>query len=160
MRYLIDTNVLIEARDRYYSFEMVPGFWVWLEAQHSEGILFSVTKVREELMGRKDDLEHWVKGLPTSFFLEPDGATFSAMGDLSDWATNHHNYRDLAVQTFLASADYVLAAHACAHGYTVVSQEEPAPDAKKSIKLPDACNAIGVNCLQTFRWLRECQPRF
>ena len=30
--YLLDTNVFIEAKNRYYSFDLAPGFWEWLEA--------------------------------------------------------------------------------------------------------------------------------
>lgn len=32
--YLIDSNVLIEAKNRYYAFDIAPGFWTWLEQAH------------------------------------------------------------------------------------------------------------------------------
>lgn len=160
MTYLIDTNVLIEAKDRYYNFERVPAFWSWMEAEHEKGLLFSVAKVLTELSGRKDELERWAKKLPKGFFLQPDTATTKVMAHLTDWASNHHNYSDLAVQEFLDSADYVLVAHGCAHNFTVISQEQPAPDAKKRIKLPDACNSVDVEWLHTFAWLDVRKPRF
>lgn len=31
MTYLIDANVLIEAKNRYYAFDIAPGFWKWLD---------------------------------------------------------------------------------------------------------------------------------
>jgi len=158
--YLIDTNVLIEARDRYYSFEMVPGFWSWMEEQHESGELFTVINVRDELVGRKDDLETWIRDLPKTFFLQPDNETFLNMARLSEWSEHHPNFTSFAIQEFLDSADYVLAAHACAHGFTVISQEVSAPNSKARIKLPDACIELGVECLQTFDWLRRCKPRF
>lgn len=30
MAYLLDSNVLIEAKQRYYDFGVCPGFWEWL----------------------------------------------------------------------------------------------------------------------------------
>ena len=30
MMFLIDANVLIEAKNRYYAFDIAPGFWYWL----------------------------------------------------------------------------------------------------------------------------------
>lgn len=160
MKYLIDSNVFIEARDRYYSFEMVPGFWRWVEERHREGMFFSVTKVKDELIHRKDDLAEWVRALPEGFFLEPDSKTFESMALLSDWTDNHPTYNDLAVQEFLGSADYILAAHAHAHKFEVVSQEVAAPRSKTRVKLPDACDCLGVECRQTFDWLKRCEARF
>jgi hypothetical protein len=44
----------------------------------------------------------------------------------------------------MASADLKLIAHAMASGGTVVTREQPAPDSKKKIKIPDVCNAFQV----------------
>lgn len=30
--YLLDANVFIEAKNRYYGFDLAPGFWDWLDA--------------------------------------------------------------------------------------------------------------------------------
>ena len=45
-RYLIDSNVLIEAHRRYYGFDLCPGFWesiVWLHGQNRVHSLVLVT---------------------------------------------------------------------------------------------------------------------
>lgn len=31
MKYLVDANVLIKAKNRYYAFDIAPGFWKWLD---------------------------------------------------------------------------------------------------------------------------------
>ena len=31
MMFLVDSNVLIEAKNRYYAFDIAPGFWKWLD---------------------------------------------------------------------------------------------------------------------------------
>lgn len=35
--HLVDANVLIEAKNRYYAFDIAPGFWAWLEQGHRTG---------------------------------------------------------------------------------------------------------------------------
>ena len=58
------------------------------------------------------------------------------------WAVDPaRQYRQEAITKFLGSADYELIAHALAFGATVVTRERPAPDSKKKIKIPDACDA-------------------
>lgn len=49
MMFLLDANVLIEAKNRYYAFDIAPGFWRWLENAHSRGVACSIERVREEL---------------------------------------------------------------------------------------------------------------
>ena len=44
MKYLVDTNVLIEAKNRYYAFDIAPGFWKWLNQEHAQGTVFSQVK--------------------------------------------------------------------------------------------------------------------
>jgi len=46
-----------------------------------------------------------------------------------------------------------------ASGATVVTREQPAPDSKKKIKIPDACNAFGVNWTDPFSLYRTLGMR-
>ena len=46
MAYLLDTNVFIEAKNRYYSFEVCPGFWDWIVAENAAGHVFSILRSR------------------------------------------------------------------------------------------------------------------
>ncbi len=32
--YLLDANVFIDAKNRYYGFDIVPAFWDWLQQAH------------------------------------------------------------------------------------------------------------------------------
>jgi hypothetical protein len=38
MAYLVDADVLIEAKDRYYAFAFCPGFWDWLLSKRLPGL--------------------------------------------------------------------------------------------------------------------------
>lgn len=159
MTYLIDSNVFIQAKNEYYGFEIVPGFWTWLETAHAEGLIHTVPSVMQELMRIQDELSVWVKKLPATFVQHPDAATLASMATVSAWVQSS-KYTDLARQTFLGAADFHLVAHAYAHGLTIVTQEVSAPQAMASIKIPDACAALDVECRQTFRWLRAVGARF
>lgn len=48
--YLIDTNVLVEAKNRYYAFDIAPGFWAWLQQAHQQSHVCSIEPVRDELL--------------------------------------------------------------------------------------------------------------
>lgn len=48
--FLIDANILIEAKNRYYAFDIAPGFWVWLNQAHQVGVVCSIEAVRDELL--------------------------------------------------------------------------------------------------------------
>ena len=45
MKYLVDANVLIEAKNRYYAFDIAPGFWKWLNQAHAQGTVSSRVKI-------------------------------------------------------------------------------------------------------------------
>lgn len=68
MAYLLDSNVLISAKNLHYGFDFCPGFWEWLEQASAAGIVHSVEAVYNELVGGDDDLAKWAKD-HRSFFL-------------------------------------------------------------------------------------------
>jgi len=144
--YLLDSNIFIEAARTYYSPTISPDFWAWLATKHQEGALASVPEVRDEILdGKAGHLTSWVNGLSKSFWLTPDQQTVSSMAKLSAWTMDPaRQYLPAARSDFLSKADYFLVAAAHAGGHVVVTREQPAPDAKKRILIPDACLAMGV----------------
>lgn len=101
--------------------------------------------MKEEITAGSGDLVHWATALPSTFWLTDTEDVLSAMTDLAVWSTDpSKQYRQEAVDDFLASADLKLIAHALVTSSTLVTREQPAPDSKKSIKIPDACRAFGV----------------
>ncbi|MGH9131526.1 MAG: DUF4411 family protein [Acidimicrobiales bacterium] len=135
MTYLLDTNVFIEAKNRYYGLDFCPAFWEWLDQAHAAGVVSSIDKVATELTGQEDQLASWAGHRPRTFFLEADPALLPSLQVLSGWAIGA-GYKPAAVTTFLGGADYYLVAHAHGHNHIVVTQEVPAPPPSKSIKIP------------------------
>jgi hypothetical protein len=158
MPYLLDSDVLMEARKKHYGFDICPGFWDWIVAQHATGAVLSVEKVRDEIGAGNDVLVTWAASQPETFFASVDAATLSIFPRVSAWATGQ-NYTQGAAADFLQKADYYLVAHALAHRYTVVTHEVASASVNK-IKIPDACNGLGVQFINPFEMLRREKARF
>jgi hypothetical protein len=163
MAYLLDTNAFIEAKKRWYGFDICPGYWDWIDTAHSAGEVESLEAVRDELLAGNDDLSDWARARPGGFFVRLDDATLEAMSRLAEWV-RAQQYKPAAVTTFLESADYRLIAYAMTHGHTVVTLELPS-DARKRVKIPEPCVAFGVEYITPFVMLRRsgarliCDPR-
>ncbi|WP_257494733.1 DUF4411 family protein [Actinomyces wuliandei] len=83
--YLVDANVLIQAKNGYYAFDIAPGFWEWIDQAHDQGRVFSIDKVRDELFRGDDELSDWTKG-HRDFFHPVDQLTTPFFTPLSTWA--------------------------------------------------------------------------
>lgn len=63
--------------------------------------------------------------------------------------------RPEAVSEFATVADAYLVATAAAKGYTLVTNETVDPQCRRRVKIPDACNALGVRFCDLNTVLRE-----
>lgn len=158
MAYLLDANVLIQAKKLHYGLDFCPAFWEWLIEENTAGRAFSIEKVGDEIEAGGDELSDWARNRGPDFFLKPDTAMVGALARVSTWATSQ-GYEPAAVSTFLQVADYYLVAHALVHGHSVVTHEV-ASTSRKRIKIPDACIGLGVKCVTPFEMLRTSKARF
>jgi len=158
MAYLLDANIFIQAKNLHYSFDFCPAFWDWLDAGNNKGSVFSIEKVRDELIGGDDELAEWAKARGPKFFLPPDSAIVPSLSTVSTWAGDG-GYDSAAVSTFLQVADYYLVAHALAHQFVVVTHEIASNTVKK-IKIPNACINLSVKCMNPYEMLRTERARF
>lgn len=157
-RYLLDTNIFIQAKNLHYGFDFCPAFWEWLVEQNKTGRVASIDKVGDELQAGGDDLSDWTTARGKSFFLPPDDPVVPALRRVSAWATGQ-NYEPAAIATFLQVADYWLVAHALAHDFAVVTHEVPS-DSTRKIKIPNACIGLGLTCISPYEMLRRERARF
>ncbi|MFE6807194.1 DUF4411 family protein [Streptomyces sp. NPDC057681] len=156
--YLVDSNVLIEAKNRYYAFDIAPGFWAWLDHAYANAIVCSIEPVREELIHGGDELSDWARS-HHEFFRPMDDPATAHFAPLTQW-TYTRNYTAAAVQEFLTyAADFYLVAYARAHGHVLVTHEQPRPDSRRRVLIPDACDAMGVTYENTFSMLRSARAQ-
>jgi Domain of unknown function (DUF4411) len=158
--YLIDSNVLIQAKNGPYGFDFHPGFWEWLIDANTNGVLYSVAKVAEELRDGGDELADWVRDRDDSFFLAPDDRVVASLHACSQWVNGCGQYEPAAIATFLDdSADYYLVAHAHAHDHIVVTHER-AENSRLRVKIPNACAGMNVDCVNPFQMLSAVGVQF
>lgn len=164
MSYLIDSDVLITAKNSYYAFDLCPGFWNSLLAQHHTGQVHSLDRNRQELLqGRDDDeLVRWVHdSVPDNFFLSCNNAeVVSTYTEVMLWVQRSPQFHDAAKAKFATGADGWLVAYARVNGLTVVTLEESRPESRNQIKLPDVCIQFGVPYQNVFTMLRALQVQY
>ncbi|MCX7702018.1 MAG: DUF4411 family protein [Gemmataceae bacterium] len=162
--FYLDSDVFIAAKNTYYAFSICPGFWECLIHHHRAGRVFSIDQVqRELLLGREtEDLVQWVKNdLPAGFFLQTnDKEVKDAYEEIMLWVQRNPQYEDAAKAKFATEADGWLVAYARVHLGIVVTNEQPRPNSKSRILLPDVCAQFGVKYHNTFVMLKELKARF
>ncbi len=162
--YLLDSDVFIAAKNSYYAFAICPGFWDSLIYHNGAGNVCSIDRVRGELLaGRKtEDLVQWVKEqLPSAFFLDTEEETVTdAYGQVMLWMQRNAQYSDPAKAKFATEADGWLVAYAMVHCLTVITNEQPRPQSRNRILLPDVCNQFNVTYKDTFAMLHALAVRY
>ena len=107
--YLLDSDVFITAKNKYYAFDICPGFWKSLIHHSKQGRIHSIDRVRNEIpSGRKtEDLVQWVsKKLPSGFFFNADNEKVaSAFSNVMLWIQQSSQYYDHAKAKFATGAD-------------------------------------------------------
>lgn len=159
MIYMLDTNVFLNAKERYYGFETAPGFWDWLDHAHDLGKVCSNVSVYSEIVipGKPlDDVGRWAAKRLDSFFLPLPADLTEMSGHISRWAQSKHKKHQYT--EFSRGADQNLIMHANAGGFVVVTHETKSRPRKK-IKIPVVCDEFGIECIDTFEMLRREKVR-
>ena len=103
--YLMDSDVFITAKNLYYPFDICPGFWKSLLHHHRAGRVYSIDRVRSELLAgrRTEDLVQWVRNeVPGGFFLPVDTADVSdAYTDIMMWVQRLARFFYISYEIFV-----------------------------------------------------------
>jgi predicted nucleic acid-binding protein len=156
--YLLDTSVFVEAANRYYRFEIAPGFWNALLDQARIGKVGSIDKVLAELLRMNDPLADWARSkFAHAFASTRQSRVRQEYRRVIQFVSRQTRYTDQARRQFADAdnADAWLVAFALAHGGTVVTQETPAPQSKRVVKIPDVCQHFNIRWVDTFAMMSE-----
>lgn len=154
--FLLDTNFFGTLVHRYPD-DVFPSLWERLETVAFEDDVFYHRKVHEESKRWKAPEAQWyLERVDKSRILDTNAAELARYREVANWAENERepHYRRRAVDEFLYAADSWLVAAAAAHGAVIVTEEVPAPDSPKKVKIPDAAQAFGVRCVGILDFLR------
>jgi hypothetical protein len=160
--FLLDANIFIEAHRRYYAFDIAPPFWMALIDNAKIGRVLSIDRVFEkELKRGGDELADWASGSFHEFFASTDDEEVTeAYGEIMIWSQSQIQFTGAAKAEFADVPDSWLVAYALAKDCIVVTHEQFEPEAKKKIKIPNACKAFGVEYVDTFQMMRALGVTF
>ena len=160
IRYLLDTDVFIQAKNLHYGFDICPGFWDWLAQANAQGIVASVEQVKDELLDREDGLADWAKAVDKNgkFFLAQTKESVDIYKIIIKWIENNDSfkYSKSSIRKFLSKADPWLIAFAKYNGICIVTHEKAVKGQNSSkVKIPDVCAEFEVECIDPFQMLRR-----
>ncbi len=148
--YSFDTSAFIEPWVRHYPFDVAPSLWKRLDALAKQGVIVAASEVRHEIAKKHDVLHEWL-AVRDHFFREP---TTQVQHEVRAIVNTHQ--RLLGQTRHWSGADAWVIAEARASGHSVVTYEQWDP-ASRSIKIPDVCHDLGVECLTFVEFMRRCK---
>lgn len=163
LKYVLDSNVLIEASRRYYSFEFAKPFWDSLCDHGKQGVICSIDKVYDEIKNGDDALKEWaINDFHSCFQSTQQGDVLSAYARIVQWAQGQPQFLQRAKDVFMEdkNADTWVLAFALAKSVTVVTHEVFSAEAQKRIPIPNVCQAFSIECCDTFALLKALKFRF
>lgn len=161
-KYLLDANAFIEAKNRYYAFDICPGYWSSLLTQHEAKRVYSIDRIARELNEQGDSVKKWIEdSVPETFFKKTeDQAVIDKFGEMVNWVYSQSQFTDPAKVEFATVADGWVVAYAAVNGLNVVTHEQYAPDAKRKVPIPNVCLEFDVEYVDTFSMLRDLGEKF
>ncbi|MCA1931982.1 MAG: DUF4411 family protein [Calditerrivibrio sp.] len=165
LRFVIDSNVFIEAARRYYSFDFGTKFWDFLVEQAKEGVLCSIDKVFNELnKGDKTDLlKQWANDKFKNYFYPTNNnEIINSYKEIIQFVAKKNNqYSQQAIDEFLSEkvADAWIIAFAKHNNLIVVTHESFNPSSKKKVLIPNVCKDFNIKYITTFEMLKELNFR-
>lgn len=159
MKYLLDSNTYIQAKNQYYGMAFCPGYWDWLDARFAAGDVCSIEFIGKELKEGDDELADWARLRSDHFIKHDDEPTQAAFTDIVNFVMSQ-DFGAAHRDAFLAKGDPWLIAKAKTLGAILVTHEATVSPATKKVKIPNICQQFSVPCISTFDLLNELKPRF
>ncbi len=163
--YVLDSNFFIQAHRFHYPIDVAAGFWNKVRQLAEQGRVVSINKVKKELYHKNDALEDWCRNnLPEDFFKDTS-VVIASYAQVTSWAMSRSgHYLQNALKEFLDAdeADAFIVAYCLADPASrfVVTQEVSEPNRQNKVKIPDACIALNVSCVNTIEMFRQLGETF
>jgi hypothetical protein len=152
-KYWLDADVFIQASRKWYKFDSVPRFWVFMDEQLEAGTIRCPKLVFDDLIKGTDHLATWVKARKQNGLCVPlSEDVFTEYNKIVDYI-NESGHLPHQANEFYAASDGWLIAYAMAHHGIVVTQESSSR--KKKIRIPTVCTNFRIRHVDTPRMLDE-----
>ncbi|HEX41070.1 MAG TPA: DUF4411 family protein [Phycisphaerales bacterium] len=151
MKYCLDTNIFIEAWSKYYHMDFCSDYWRCLDEYAQQGIIFAPEEVKLEIDRIDDNLREWLS--PREHFFRP--ITDDVQECLAKVFEEERHHRLVDSIRGRSKADPWVIAHALAESAVVVTKEEYAPPNSPRVKIPNVCEALGVDWIDDYGLIRR-----
>lgn len=163
-KYLLDSNVFIQAHRHSYPFDVFPSFWNKLLDLSNRELICSIDKVKKELcdIPTPDELAVWcIDEMNTEFFVNTSYCV-DKYAELALWVGLNIQFHQNAKDDFLATdlADSWLIAYAMKHDCIIVTHEISEPNRRNRIKIPEPCAHFGIKYITPIQMFRELGETF
>lgn len=158
--FVLDSDVFIAAKNAYYVFDICPGFWL-----HTSESASTASTASKPSCSRANRKKTWSFGSRIRFLQRSSTAlrrkkcstpTPRSRCGCSEAPNNF----DRAKAKFATEADGWLVAYSMVYGTTVVTNEQPRPNSRNRVLLPDVCAQFEVPRKDTFAMLRSLAAKF
>lgn len=162
MIYLLDSNTLIEAKNRHYGMDFCPVFWDFIEKEATKTTLASIDMILEEINDYEDELSIWSSERKNLIFtISSDSIEIqNKFGEIAEYVNSHIIYKRSEKDRFLAKADPWLIAVASIMNATVVTHEVLVPPNSTKVKIPNIANVFNVNWINPYNMIRSLGGQF
>lgn len=161
--YAVDSNFFIQAHRVLYPLDVAVSFWDMVKSLAVSGRIVSIDKVRNEIYQNNDALTIWCQNnLPSDFFKDSNNV-LAEYGQIVSWTMSRNgHYMQGAIDEFLDAdeADAWLIAHAMKNQYIITTYERSDPNLKRKVKIPEPCNHLGVQYVDTMNMFRGLGVKF
>lgn len=146
-KYVIDTCSLTKMRHTYPK-DLFESAWAKLDELVKNRVVISAEDVLAELSAFDDEILKWAQGQENFFYPLDNDVQKLATEILGDYPEL------LDLKKNKSSADPFVIATAKLNSCSVVTEEKPSNSATKK-KIPDVCNAVGVECITIIKMFRR-----
>jgi rRNA-processing protein FCF1 len=157
-KYCLDTNVLIQAWQKYYSPKICPSYWEVLNNLGIQKKIFIPKAVYDEITRTEDELSKWIKVSDIPIHELSESVT-NYLNIIFATNPNHKFLVDNVKQRSLA--DPWVIAHAMSENACVVTKEEKVMAVNSDkIKIPNVCSNMNIRCINDYDFIEELNMRF
>ena len=165
--FVVDSNFFINAHRDTYPLDVAHSFWNKVKSLAADGKIISIDKVKDEIFRyEEDELQTWCRdNLDSTFFRDSGAVLSSTYPNVLQWATSRKpQYLQRALNEFMSAenADAFLIAYALSDSanLTITTLEVSAPQRIRKVKIPDACNGLGISSCNTISMFRRLGETF
>ena len=177
IKYILDTNVYIQAHMGYYHPDIVPSYWDLLNTLGDKDIIESPKQVRDEISSKNKWLSGWkkesgifrkddLKGIMDSFY-EVQAAYEKVKEENIKTLKKSVKYYKPKNDEPLSDSDVFVIANALfyrdnfpAKEFVLVTKEIKKIHPLKSVRIPHVCDALGIRWMDDFDFMKEVGIKF